>query len=240
MELTKELFIELTGEDPSQYKGVKRIWQNPHYPSREFPVQHTAESLVRRVEVDDPNLFEDGILTTKRGRANYTFSILGNMMMCTLTFSGSNTSITYYFEKDEQAQEVIPAFILEQVEQGVYRIVSGSTINGVPVDQVPEASEVCRLGGGIEFDSDLNAPVLTHSSSVRMGETFTTDWSKDADKYLPFEHPFVITCEVKLDDGNLRWYYDSSLLVDDRLEKVETPRHHKIGDRLVVRPSNWK
>jgi hypothetical protein len=240
MELTKELFIQLTGEDPSQYKGVKRIWQHPNFTDREYPVQHTAESLVRRVVVDDPNLFTDGILETKRGHANYTFAIIGNLMTCTLTFTGSQTSITYYFEKDEQVLDVKPMFILEEVEPEVFRIVSASTVNGTPVEDFADVSEVYRLGGGIVFDKVLNAPVLTHDAAVRANETFTSNWSKAADNYLPFAGDFAITCEVKVDDGNLRYFYTTLKFEGGKLVEAPTPSHHKHGQRLFVRPSDWK
>lgn len=240
--MTKEKFIEITGVNPSMYKGESRVVTMPGYPDREYKVMHTAEALVERVSLDDPNLLQDGKLVTRRNSASYIWRFYGDTITCEMQYSTRAVKHLYVFVRKQQPLVVSQQLTLQNVS-GQLRLFSGTSVNGKSVADTDTASEIVRIGGGIVFDSDLGAPVLTHSVAASIGDSFSNDWSEDASTYLPLEfgYPLTLTLETTIRDGELRRYYKSYVYDGEALtESNDTPAHHKAGTRLIVRSSDWQ
>ena len=243
-------FQNLTGINPEHYKAINMLQLVPGFaPNNRKLSGWNATGLVKRVEVSENDDWADEKLITHRpGRSgSYEWTIMDNMLMCLFSRPGSETTLTYFFEHTGQPEEeVIDLKMFVEFNDGVFKISDLTTIDDQPAEEVdPTYFSTVLVGGGKDYDLDLDAPVLTPPAAVMPGKSFTWDWRQDADKYIGLNgkpdaaQEVTLRCRVRNN-----WMYKTILLGSDGavLEEVDaqTPHSHFMNKRDFIRISDFK
>ena len=238
-------FEILTGINPSKY----RVVEYTQHIGEKQTVQRSlkgwnADRMVSRQQVINEDTFEDGVLEMARpGRdALYFWYVSEDLLLMEMTRPGSVTKLTYVFEPSgESDEEVINHAFSVEVEDGVFKVIDETTINGQSASEVdPTYTATVLCNGSIKYNEELDAPLLKHPDSVQPGHTFTFDWSKEASKYFSESELTMPVLTLKSRIRN-KWVYITKSMGDNGalIDLPSTPTHHKQGKRQFVRINHF-